>query len=276
MSIKKFYPYLIFFLFVTAYLLLSLVLAPKKIFVSFLDVGQGDAIYIHTPRGRTVLVDGGKDRLVLTELSKVHPFYDRSIDVVFGTHPDTDHIGGLISVFENYDVEYYFTIDFEKETEVYERVRELSEDASVLAQGGYRITLEDEVYLYILWPHPAYVVGDANEASVVLRLEYRSTSVLLTGDIGIETEETLMSLFGRSLQSDILKAGHHGSDHSTSSSFVRVVEPDISILSFGCGNRYGHPSERVVKVLSQTQVYDTCSNGTISFRSDGRTWEKIK
>jgi len=269
------FVYISLFIFIASVVLLSHSFNKPELIIAFLDVGQGDAIYIRTPRGRTMLIDGGKNREVLYEISKVHPFYDRSIDIVALSHPDLDHIGGLIPVIEQYDVLYAMDTFSDKESEEYSLFKEILSEHIFHPESGYIIVLEDGIHIEVLWPHSGITNLSDNEGSLVLRLEYHDTSVLLTGDIGFETETHLLDMYGRSLMSDILKVGHHGSGFSTSKDWIQKVDPDISVLSYGCENRYGHPHERVHNLIHEYgEVYDTCKQGTVILSSDGKKWKR--
>lgn len=244
--------------------------------IAFLDVGQGDAIFIETPSGKQMLIDGGAGRAVLSELSDVMPFFDRSIDVVINTHPDKDHIGGLPDVFENYNVALVIdpAVPMEKASyEEYEKDITLEAARHVVARRGQVLLFGDGVELQILFPdRDMSGVKNANDASVVTRLVYGETEVMLTGDAPESIEKYLVSLGGEKLKSDILKAGHHGSRTSTSKEFVAAVDPSYTIISAGKDNSYGHPHKEVIDtlVLASTTILRTYEEGTIVFESDGK------
>lgn len=248
------------------------------LFVSFLNVGQGDAIFIQSPAGRQVLVDGGPDRSVIRELSAVMPWYDRTIDVVIATHPDSDHIAGLIDVFDRYAVSYVVRSDVAHDTPVagaFEKsvAREVAE--TVHAQRGQIIDLGKGAYLEVLFPDRTSVGMETNDASIVVRLVYGATSFLLTGDSPQSVETYLVRLDGAQLHSSVVKVGHHGSRTSTNPLFVGYVAPSYAIISRGCDNRYGHPHQDVLDILGQFDIItkDTCHDGRVEFISDGSVVE---
>lgn len=255
----------------------------NELLVAFLDVGQGDSIYIEAPNGNQLLVDGGSNKQVLRELSEVMPYYDRSIDVLLATHPDGDHIGGLIGVLESYEVESVIESGVVSDTNVnkvfQERVKKEGAE-HIFARRGMNIVLdgESEVYLTVLFPDYADVSNwDSNAASVVAKLTYGETSFLLTGDSPKEIEEYLVSLDGRNLDVDVLKLGHHGSRTSSSASFLSAASPTYAVISAGKDNRYGHPHRDVLQSLSALGIsyLGTYENGTIKFHSDGeKIWIK--
>ena len=244
--------------------------------VSFLDVGQGDAIFIDAPSGRQVLVDGGPDRSVLRELGKVMPWWDRSIDVVVATHPDADHISGLVDVLQRYRVQYIFHPGVEKNTGPAESMllsvaKEGAEE--IYARRGQVVELGDGAYLEILFPDRDMSDVETNTASIVARLVYGDTAFMLTGDSPQSIEKYLVQLDGKGLRANILKAGHHGSDTSSSELFVGFVSPEYAVLSRGCDNKYGHPHKDVVALFKRFEIptLDTCEEDTITFVSDGQT-----
>ena len=246
--------------------------------VTFLDVGQGDSIFIESPSGAQMLIDGGKNRAVIRQLSKVMPLFDRSIDVVLATHPDSDHIGGLPDVLKRYHV----TLVIQSSVLDPEGVDAAAFDAAVaeeeknggtqlVAMRGQVIDLGGGVTFEILFPDRFVPHIETNTGSIVGRLIYGNTSFLLTGDSPKEIEEYLVQLDGEGLHSNVLKAGHHGSRTSSSLQFVGYVSPEYGIFSRGCDNTYGHPHEEPVAVFARlgVQTFDTCEDGSITFVSDG-------
>lgn len=242
--------------------------------VHFLDVGQGDAIFIESPSGIQMLVDGGPHKSVLRPLGKEMSFFDRSIDIVAWTHPDADHIGGLPDILERYKISYLLKSQNESETALHgalERRISVEEAKEVEVRRGQVIDLGEGVFVEVLFPDRDIGSGDANLSSAVLRVVYGKTEFLLTGDTPKPIEEYLVSIDGNELHSDVLKLSHHGSKTSSSAIFLSAVSPDYAVVSAGCDNRYGHPHKEVLdRVLAQgIQVLETCKNGTVTFTSDG-------
>ncbi len=241
--------------------------------VSFLDVGQGDSIFIDSPSGRQVLIDGGLSAQVIRALGKRMPWWDRSIDVVVATHPDADHISGLVDVLARYDVGMIVRSSIAGDSQIAQAFEESmrSEKADLhIAMRGQIIDLGG-AYLEILSPDRDMRAVEANTGSVVARLVYGKTAFMLTGDAPQGIEKYLVSLDGGSLRSDVLKAGHHGSKTSSAPPFIGFVDPAYAVFSRGCDNRYGHPAPEVVERFRQFGVptLDTCEEGTITFVSDG-------
>ncbi|MCH7883077.1 MBL fold metallo-hydrolase [Patescibacteria group bacterium] len=242
--------------------------------VAFLDVGQGDAIFIESPNGNQILIDGGANKKVLAELSGVMPAYDRSIDALILTHPHQDHIGGLVEVLKRYEVDYTFepgTLHAIAEFSEWEKLTEENDIERIFAKRGMRIWLEDDIYFDVLSPRENEVAtGDINEAMVVGRLVYGSTSFLLTGDLDRGGEFNLL-LEGDILESDVLKVAHHGSKNSTTGAFLDAVAPQLAVIMVGRKNRYGHPHAQTIRKLQAAgiRIFRTDTDGTIIVESDG-------
>lgn len=246
--------------------------------VAFLDVGQGDAIYIKSPTGNEVLVDGGPDGAVLRELGAIMPLYDRSIDVVIATHSDKDHIAGLIDAFRAYEVGMFIDSGVEADTSYHDALEEAvwrEGAASVVARRGMNIQLGGGAYLVVLFPDRDAPNIETNQGSIVAKLVYGTTSFMLMGDSPDAIEEYLVMLDGNTLDSDVLKVGHHGSRTSTQDSFLSLVTPSYAIISAGKDNSYGHPHTEVVEQLVRfgASILGTYEKGRIVIESDGKVLE---
>ena len=255
-----------------------------RLHVMFFDVGQGDAIFIETPGGRQVVVDGGSDPLLMTRLlGERMRFNDWHIDIVAATHPNSDHIGGLAQVLERFDVGAVLERRIEYESAAYQAWSravnaEMAQGARVIdASAGQVIALDADVRIEVLGPPPILLGGtesDADNASLVLRLVYGEVSILLTGDIFSEAERGLLAS-GTALDSDVLKVPHHGSDSSSTRDFLSAVSPAAAVISVGEGNGYGHPHANVVERLREHvadgMLFQTAERGTVEFISDGET-----
>lgn len=257
---------------------------PKDVMkIYFLDVGQGDSILIKAPNGKEILIDGGPDSGVLREIGKTMGFFDRTIDIVLATHPDQDHIGGLPFVLENYKVENFIDSIADSGTNSYRELLSLVKEKDIETFYGMRgmvIILDHKngVYLHVLYPVPDdFKVTETNDMSIVTKLVYGDTAVILTGDAPKMVESVLVSTDGPYIRSPILKVGHHGSKTSTSSSFVRDINPTYAIVSAGEDNRYGHPNDEVINILEKEniKILETSKEGTIEFHSNGvDIWQK--
>ncbi|MEZ4200194.1 MAG: ComEC/Rec2 family competence protein [Candidatus Paceibacterota bacterium] len=242
--------------------------------VAFLDVGQGDAIFIQSPTGTQMLIDGGRGSAVLRELGAVMSARDRTIDYIVATHPDADHVGGLHDVLERYAIEHVIRTENESDTPVWHAVEEAirEEGARVTyARRGQRIDLGAGAVAEVFFPEGDMSESESNTASIILKLTYGEHSWLLTGDAPKGIEEYLVLTEGQHLKSTALKVGHHGSRTSTSELFLDEVEPQYAVISSGKDNQYGHPHVEVTDLLfnKHIETYSTAEVGRVTFWSDG-------
>ena len=241
--------------------------------VAFLDVGQGDAIFVEAPNGNQILIDGGPNKSVLRELSKQTPFYDRSIDAVILTHPHLDHYAGFNEVLKKYKVSLEMDPGTKNKGAGFYEFENLIKNKNIkrlYAKRGMRINLDKDLYLDILLPVMNNENLSEHDGMLVSRLVYKNNYFLLTGDMEDNLENYLLVL-GDDLKSDALKVGHHGSKTSTSESFLGWVNPDLAIISVGQGNKYGHPHKEVADRLARFEIptLRTDEKGTIVLKSDG-------
>lgn len=240
--------------------------------VAFLDIGQGDSIYIEAPNGNQVLIDGGPNKSVLRVLGEVMPWWDRSLDLVIATHADADHIGGLPAVLTRYEVSVVLSNGQGSKTAIYNSWQKAIETEvkagakSLLAKRGERFILDSarQIYLDILFPYQVPTGKDTNNGSIVARLTYGTQAFMLTGDATIKVEQQLLANPSE-LSATVLKAGHHGSKTSSSPAFVAAVAPTYAIISAGEHNRYGHPHQITLDTLTKagTHILRTDQQGTI-------------
>ncbi|MBX2998944.1 MAG: ComEC/Rec2 family competence protein [Caldilineaceae bacterium] len=264
---------------VAAFLVWRIVLTQPDgyLHIHFLDVGQGDGIFIQTPSGRQMLIDGGSDPARLfSELGEVMPFWDRSLDLLILSHPDLDHMGAQLTLPDRYRVDgavvSAVTLDH-KDGDGWEAMLAATGVPITVQGAGGWIDLGDGVALWTLWPadeSSARLSGvdgdDKNERSLVQKLVYGEFEVLLTGDAGIPAERVLVRQ--SALQADILKVGHHGSNGSTDPGFVATVNPSIAVIQVG-ENRYGHPTQNVLDTLAGRLILRNDLNGRVHLWSDG-------
>lgn len=247
-----------------------------RLHVAFLDVGQGDAILIVTPSGRQVLVDGGRyPSVVLDELGQHIPFWDRDLDLVVATHPDDDHVAGLVAVLDRYDVGLLLGNGTPPGTDAaYSVLLETAASRGATlrtAQPGDVLRLDDRVELTILHPKADFQSDQSNERSIVARLAYGELTLLLTGDADASVEQMLMD-GGLPLSSTVLKVGHHGSNGSSSAEFLGQVRPQVAVIAAGQDNKFGHPHPDVLSRLQDAgaTILRTDESGTLELISDGR------
>ncbi len=242
--------------------------------VAVLNVGQGDAIFIESPTGVQILIDAGPPRKILSELSRIMPAFDRSIDAVIATHPDQDHIGGFSEVLKAYKVGMFFESGGVSDSKIYQNLKNEISNKDIpnfLARKGMRMHLGGGAVLEIIFPDRDVSFWGTNEGSVVSRLTYGDTSFLLTGDIDIETEKIILANNPASIIStNILKVAHHGSRTSTGYNLVKAVSPKYALISSGKDNTYGHPHADVLSTLQDfgVEILRTDLLGTIVFSCD--------
>lgn len=241
--------------------------------VDILDVGQGDAILLTSPSGKQVLVDGGPDDSVLKQLGSHMPFLDRTIELVVLTHPDADHVNGLVPVFERYRVGRVLFSGIVKEQSRYQRLLEIIEQRKIpvtIAQPDHDLQFPDGLFLDVLWPLPGTAgtkPSAANDTSVMIKASFSGASILLTGDIADTVEKSLVRA-GVNLQSTVLKVPHHGSTYSSSAELLSAVDPDLAVVSVAAKNRYGHPTPEALQRYAEAgiPVRSTAEEGTITLR----------
>ena len=249
---------------------------PPRLRVTVLDVGQGDAILIQTPDGKDILVDGGPGRAVLRGLGSELAWHDRSIELMVLTHPQADHMDGLIDVFARYDVKRIVAGPGVQRSagSVAWRAAAAAERVTVETTGqGVALDLGEGVWLDVLGPDAEEVADrQINNTGAVIRIAWRDVSVLLTADIEARAERALLN-DGVDLRATMLKVGHHGSKTSSSSEFLAAVQPAISVVSSGKNNPFGHPAPDVVDRLAEYgPVYNTADVGPVRFETDGHRW----
>jgi len=243
--------------------------------VRFLDVGQGDAIHIVTPDGYELLIDGGPSATVLRELAKGRSPFDRTIDVVLATHPDTDHVGGLVDVLERFQVGMIIesVVDHNAlAAKAFDQAAAAEGAQIIAAQAGQKLQLGASTTIRILSPSGDTTNWQSNNASVIVQLIYGDIKFMLTGDAPSSIEDFLVTKYGVSLESDVLKLGHHGSKTSSSELFLEYVQPKYAVVSASIDNRYGHPNPAVLERVTNVEstIVSTAEQGTIVFISDGK------
>jgi competence protein ComEC len=252
----------------------------KFLKVNFFDVGQGDAIFVETPTGHQILIDGGPSSKIIEKLAREIPFWDRSIDLIILTHPERDHITGLLEVLKRYRVENILWTGIVRNIPEYKEWLNLleKERANVkIARAGQRISCKNcQWKIEVFYPFESLEgeeFEDSNDTSIVSKLIFGNSSFLFTGDIYKDIEESL-TLTPFNLNSEILKVAHHGSKTSTSQKFLEKVLPKIAVISVG-ENKYGHPNKEVLEILEKygIRVLRTDREGDIKIISDSKKYE---
>jgi len=255
---------------------------PEFLEVNFFDI-PGEAIFIQTPERNQILIDGGSDSKILEKLSKEMPFWDKEIELLILTHPETDHLGGLLEVLRRYKVKNILWTGIIKKGNEDEEWKKLIEKEGAkieIAKAGKRVFCKNcQWELKILFPLlslEGIEFEDSNDTSVVAKLVFSNATFLFTGDLYQSGEEKILER-NFPLKSEVLKVGHHGSKTSTSEQFLEKVLPKLAIICVDKNNKYGHPHQEVIERLSKngTKILRTDLNGDIKIISDGKTF-KIK
>ncbi len=245
--------------------------------VAFLDVGQGDSILIQAPNGRTMLIDGGRSTSLAGTviIPKLKEWGAQQVDVLIPTHPDLDHIAGLVGVVENFPVKLAALTGQVHSTQIYERLLTDIRDKNIEAlkvRTGTAIPFDPSVKIEVLNPDDAAVnnTDDTNNASIVIKLTYGTSSFLLTGDAEMPANKALLD-HGFDVRSTVLKLGHHGSRTSTTEDWLQHVQPQLGIISAGKDNSFGHPHPEVIAALEKLKIpyIRTDEHGTVTVTSDG-------
>jgi competence protein ComEC len=250
--------------------------------VDFLDVGQGDAILIKTPYEPNILIDGGGNSKVLSELGQNLAFFDKKLDLVVLTHPHADHVAGLVEVLRRYEVKkVLITGVLHTAPDYIAFLKEISDQQIPVeyADGLRDINLGQDLDLKILYPFKdlkEQKFENLNITSIVIKLIYKNNSFLFTGDAEEVVENDLLTA-KVDVSAQVLKVGHHGSKYSSTPAFLEAVKPQYGVLSVGAKNDFGHPHLRTLDNLQKQgiEILRTDQLSTIKFVSDGNNlWIK--
>jgi len=246
--------------------------------VDFLDVGQGDSAFIETPEMHQILIDGGPTSVVLQKLAEKMPFWDKTIDLVILTHPESDHMQGLLGVLQKYKADYILWTGVKKTATEYDAwidvlKKQKNMGAKILiAESGQEI-IAGNVLVDTLYPLESMEGQDmkntSNDSCIVSKIIFGKNSFLFTGDIDSVAEKEIVNSGGNIL-SDVLKVAHHGSKYSTYDLFLENVKPKIAVIEVG-KNSYGHPTSETLQRLEKfgIKMFRTDKDGDIEFMSDG-------
>jgi len=252
---------------------------PHYLKVNFLDVGQGDSAFIQTPENHQILIDGGPGSTILGKLNAFLPFWDKTIDLVILTHPESDHMQGFLDILQRYKADYILWTGVEKLTPEYNKWISILEKQKkmgaeiIIADANQEIKAGD-VLIDTLYPlenlEGKELKNTSNDTCIVSKLVFGKNSFLFTGDISSAAEKELVNNKS-DLQSDVLKVAHHGSKYSTSDIFLSVAKPKVAVISVGAKNTYGHPTSEVLQRLEKfgIKVFRTDKDGDVKMESDG-------
>ena len=251
---------------------------PKNLKIYFVDVGQGDCTFIVTPKNKTILIDGGGSTgsdFDVGESTLIPYILDRGykkIDLMFISHFDQDHVGGLLTVLKELKVNRVCISKQEENSENCQKFLKIIKEKDIpvtIVKLGDKIKIENSLYFDILWPQEDQITENRiNNNAIVMKLNYNGFSCLFTGDIEKIAEDKMVSLYKDKfvLESDILKVAHHGSKTSTTDEFIKLVNPKVCLIGVGKNNLFKHPSDVVVERLENinANVYRTDLNGEIT------------
>ena len=236
--------------------------------VHYLDVGEADSIFIELPNGETMLIDAGETQ----DEEKIADYIENlnydTIDYVIGTHPHADHIGGLAYIIKNFEVKNIYMPKVATNTKTYENLLKTIKSKSLsitVAEKNKKIINTENLKAYFLAPENKKY-DELNNYSAILKIVFQDKSFLFMGDSEAYVEKTLTDV-----SADVIKVGHHGSDTSSSTSFIERVNPEIAVISVGENNKYDHPDKEVIKAYEKlgTKIYRTDLNGNIVVSTDG-------
>lgn len=224
--------------------------------VIFFDVGQGDAILINGPDNFQILIDGGSDDTLAKKIGKYLPANDRTIEVILLSHPDSDHLTGLIEIVRRYNVRYVIQTSFISENALtleWRAVINEKKAAIIDATINTVIKLPDQASIDILSPRKGGVYRDANAKSIICIYNYADKKILFLGDATPEAQAA--ALTSRTIKDiDIVKISHHGSEKSYNDELIKAAKPAESVIQVGAGNRFGHPSPSVINQLKNNNI----------------------
>lgn len=251
-----------------------------------LDVGQGSSTLIKTNDGENILIDGGPDAKTVSELGKILPYFDRIIDLLIITHSHDDHVGGLIDVFERYDVKTVVYTGVVDDTQIYKQLLEMinkERSKVVIARAGQEYNfLDKQIKSTILYPINSIenkIIENPNNGSVVILFSLDKNKIMITGDLEEKGEAELVDYWSDKLtikneDNVIYVAGHHGSNTSSSKKFLDYIKPDISIISVGKKNKFNHPSLIITERLkARSKIWRTDELGTIKAYIKNKDWQ---
>ena len=252
---------------------------PKSLQIFFIDVGQGDSTFIVTPMGKKILIDGGgsEDRSYDVGKNILLPYLlnrrVKKIDYIFVSHFDSDHVGGLFTVMEELNVGQIIISKQKENSENYQKFKKIVNEKKIkviIVSKGAKLEIEKNLYFKILWPDNSKLISQniLNNYSIVCKLCYNNFSILFTGDIEEIAEKQILQEYQdntKIFKSTVLKVAHHGSKTSSIEDFLDIVKPDIALIGVGKGNKFGHPSNKVIERLQNCgcKIYRTDEMGEI-------------
>ena len=252
----------------------NVITTPKgTLAVHFLDIGQGDSIFIELPNSQTMLVDAGENYYGEGIINYIYDCGYEKLDYLVATHPHSDHIGSMSYIVRHMDIDAVYMPKVSTTTKTYENLLDSISNKELkikTAIAGTKILDVDELEIDILAPVEIYE-DDLNNCSVILKITYKDRSFLLTGDAEKkEFEDVYLDM-----SADVLKVAHHGSSTSTTEEILEKIKPEIAVISLGEDNEYGHPHTSTLKLLNNIDcdIYRTDEDKTVKISTDGENLE---
>lgn len=252
----------------------NVITTPKgTLAVHFLDIGQGDSIFIELPNSQTMLVDAGENYYGEGIIDYIYDCGYEKLDYLVATHPHSDHIGSMSYIVRHMDIDAVYMPKVSTTTKTYENLLDSISNKELkikTAIAGTKILDVDELEIDILAPVEIYE-DDLNNCSVILKITYKDRSFLLTGDAEKkEFEDVYLDM-----SADVLKVAHHGSSTSTTEEILEKIKPEIAVISLGEDNEYGHPHKSTLKLLNNIEcdIYRTDEDKTVKISTDGENLE---
>jgi competence protein ComEC len=260
--------------------------ADGRLHVVFCNVGQGDGIYIKTPNGADILLDGGPDDSMLSCMQRHMPLWNRDVELMLLSHPHFDHFGGFIDVLKRYSVlqlgneklsnmsTSYAAFTTMVSTQHIPTRSEFAKDTMKFADGTVFTILGPSKNLLTLSSPTGEITGATEQVTLVLQLTYGSFDVLLTGDSQVNGMEEAIAQIDKKSTIEVLKVPHHGSKTGLSDAILQELKPALAVISVGTHNKYGHPAPYILKLLQKHNIKTlrTDKNGDIEVVSDGKRW----
>ena len=279
---KKYFLFVVLIVLTVCFLIYdSLRFFDNKLHVVFCNVGQGDSAFFRTNKGIDILIDGGPDDKVIACIQKHMPIWDRTIDFVFLTHPDADHLIGLIPVFSSYKVKNFITQNVtDNNSAVHQELLIIVKKKRITPRfvfSGQTYSLGEDMSTFILWPNKkiggTVAKSSVNNGSIVQKISFGNFDLLMTGDI----DAKIFDYLEKDRDIDVLKVPHHGSKNGMDEKLFTIINPLFAIISVG-KNSYGHPSDQVISLFRQytTKVFRTDKQGSIEFVTDGKNMKVYK
>lgn len=253
----------------------------NNLHITTLSVGQGDSILVQTPSHQNVLVDGGPDNSVLSELGEKLPFYNRTLDAVVLTHPHADHLFGLIEIVKRYQVKKIYLTGVSYTTNEYLEFLRLVKEKQIptsAVKAGDKFNF-GETDFTVLWPKEDLTektVDNLNDSSIVLSVGYQNFKALLLGDLETDFQDQIMANEPLA-KHQLIKIAHHGSSNGYNQKLIDQIQPEVAVISVGADNKYGHPAASTISSLEKSNIktYRTDRDGTLEIVSDGaKLWKK--